>query len=83
MPGSTKWQWRFGARTYSLNEAAGIQRQCLDGSHTPECPRCSTFLKLIEGGNATENFVLVICPFCEVSQIVPLPTTSLAGAHGP
>jgi hypothetical protein len=72
MAGSTKRQLGFDARTYSLNEAAGIRRQYLDSSQAPACPRCDTPLKLLEGGNAEESFVLAVCPYCAVSLLMPL-----------
>jgi hypothetical protein len=80
MPASKKQQWVFRARSYSLNEAAGIRRQYVQGSHAPECPRCDTPLKLFDGGNAQESFVLAACACCGVSVMVALPGDVLAGA---
>ena len=60
-------------RSFSLNEAARIRRQCLDTAHEPECPRCGSLLKVLEGGDAEQVFELVTCSYCSVSLMLPLP----------
>ena len=73
MQGSPSNPLALLTRSFSLNEAVRIRRQCLETAHEPECPRCGSPLKLLEGGNDREVFELITCPYCSVSLMLPLP----------